>query len=324
MRAVLHNDEAAVALHYGMMQYHLGWVDEELRAQNFPTGKRLRPLLCLLACAEAGGDPSQALPAAAALELLHNFSLVHDDIEDGDEVRRHRPTVWKIWGVPQAINAGDGMFTLAYAALQRLARRGVAGEQTLQALAIFTQCCLDVTEGQHLDMSFEQRLDIAVPEYLRMIQGKTAALIGGSLAIGALLGGATLAQVEALQRFGRSIGLAFQIQDDILGIWGDSAVTGKAAGNDILRRKKSLPILYTLNHAEIGLRFATLLAGELGPPQLPQALALLAQANARSFAQAQVQAYHTAGIAALEAALGERYATSALFALGESLLDRQA
>lgn len=325
MQTVLHNDEAAVALHYGMMQYHLGWVDKALRRQNFPTGKRLRPLLCLLACAEVGGDPGQALPAAAAIEILHNFSLVHDDIEDGDEVRRHRPTVWKIWGIPQAINAGDGMFTLAFAALQRLSRRGVSAEQILRALANFTECCLALTEGQHLDMNFEQRLDIAVPEYLRMVQGKTAALVGCSSAIGALLGGATPVQVEELQRFGQSIGLAFQIQDDILGIWGDSAVTGKAAGNDILRRKKSLPILYTINHAQVGAAFTALLtAADLGPAQLPQALALLDAAGARSFAAAQVQAYHTAGLTALAAALGDRYTTSALFALCEGLLDRQA
>lgn len=324
MRAVLHNAEEAVALHYGMMHYHLGWMDEQLRWQNFPSGKRLRPLLCLLACAEVGGDPAQALPAAAAIEILHNFSLVHDDIEDGDELRRHRPTVWKVWGVPQAINAGDGMFTLAFAALQRLARRGVTAEQTLQALSIFTQCCLELTEGQHLDIGFEQRMDIAVPEYLRMIQGKTAALVGASLAIGGLIGGATPAQVTALQRFGQAVGLAFQIQDDILGIWGDPAVTGKAAGNDILRRKKSLPILYALNHAQISTPFAALLAGALGPAQLPPALDLLAQAGARAFAEAQAQAHHTAGIEALHAALGARYTTSALFALTENLLHRQA
>ncbi|MEZ4675199.1 MAG: polyprenyl synthetase family protein, partial [Caldilineaceae bacterium] len=139
MREHLRNPDPVVAQHYGMLQYHMGWADEALRPQNYPAGKRLRPILCLLACAEVGGDPVQALPAAAAIELLHNFSLIHDDIEDGDETRRHRPTLWKVWGVPQAINAGDALFTIAYAAIQRLARRGVSAQATLDALAIFTQ-----------------------------------------------------------------------------------------------------------------------------------------------------------------------------------------
>ena len=125
MHAVVDIGDDTVTAHYGMMQYHLGWADEQFQPFSSPTGKRLRPILCLVACAEVGGDPAQAMPAAAAIELLHNFSLVHDDVEDGDELRRHRPTVWKLWGVPQAINAGDGMFSLAFAAVQRLRRRGV-------------------------------------------------------------------------------------------------------------------------------------------------------------------------------------------------------
>ena len=253
------NAETAIALgdeyvtnHYGMMHYHMGWADEAFQSQQLPTGKRLRPILCLLACAEVGGDPVNALPAAAALEILHNFSLVHDDIEDGDETRRHRPTVWKLWGVPQGINVGDGMFALAFAAMQRLPRRGVSAEITLKALDRFTQMCLDLTEGQHLDLGFETRDSVTVDEYVRMIQGKTAALVGASVGIGALIGNASQAQSGDLQRFGQSVGLAFQIQDDILGIWGNPTVTGKAAGNDILRRKKSLPLLYALNHPSVG------------------------------------------------------------------------
>ncbi len=146
-----------VADHYNMMRYHLGWADESFHPQSYPTGKRLRPMLCLLACSEVGGDPSQALPAAAGIELLHNFSLIHDDIEDGDEVRRHRPTVWKVWGMPQAINVGDGMFTLAFQAFHRLPARAVAADTALAALELFTETCLALTEGQYLDMSFESR-----------------------------------------------------------------------------------------------------------------------------------------------------------------------
>ena len=329
MRAVLrypaHSyDEQAVAVHYGMMQYHMGWLDEHLQPDKLPTGKRLRPILCLLACMEVGGEPANALPAAAAIELLHNFSLIHDDVEDGDEVRRHRPTVWKLWGVPQAINAGDGLFTLAFAAMQRLQRRGVSAQATLAALELFTHTCVELTEGQHLDMRFEQRVTVQTPEYMRMIEGKTASLIGAAVAIGALIGGATDAQDQALQRFGQAMGLAFQIQDDILGIWGDPAVTGKAAGNDILRRKKSLPLLYALNHETVGPQLQALWQEDLGAEQLPLVLQLLAETNARQFPQEQFDHHHHVGIAALHDALGDRAASSALLALANSLLHRES
>lgn len=324
MRELLHNDETAVAIHYGMLHYHLGWADETLRAQNYPAGKRLRPMLCLIACAEVGGDPVQALPAAAAIELLHNFSLIHDDIEDGDETRRHRPTLWKVWGAPQAINAGDAMFTLAFDAMQRLARRGVSAQTTLDALACFTRTCLELTEGQHLDMSFERRTDVTVAEYMRMIQGKTAALVGASVAIGAIIGGAATAQVEALQRFGRASGLTFQIQDDILGIWGDPKVTGKAAGNDLLRRKKSLPILHTLNHSYVGEQFETLLGPKFDADQLALAYTLMEKAEARAYADSLMRQQHEAAIASLREVFGERTPETMLWSLTDGLLERQA
>jgi geranylgeranyl diphosphate synthase type I len=324
MRAVLGSDDAAVATHYGMMHYHMGWVNQAFRTDNASAGKRLRPLLCLLACAEVRGNPAQALPAAAAIEILHNFSLVHDDIEDGDETRRHRPTVWVLWGVPQAINVGDGMFSLAFAAMQRMGMHDVPAGTILRALGIFTETCVALTEGQYLDMSFEQRTDVTVAEYMRMIQGKTAALVGASVAIGALVGGATPGQDAALQRFGQAIGLAFQIQDDVLGIWGDPKVTGKAAGNDVLRKKKSLPLLHALNDARVGPRFAALMAGDIGPAQLAQALELLDEAGSRAYAEAEERSWHERGLAALRSALGERTESSALLALTESLLNRAA
>ncbi len=324
MRELLENSEEAVATHYGMLRYHLGWADEALQPQSYPAGKRLRPMLCLLAAREIGGDTVQALPAAVAIELLHNFSLIHDDIEDGDERRRHRPTLWKVWGVPQAINAGDALFTIAFAAMHKLAVRGVSATNTLAALEHFTAACLALTEGQHLDMNFEHRNDVTVAEYIRMIRGKTAALLGASVAIGALLGGATTAQRQALQQFGINSGLAFQIQDDILGIWGDPAVTGKAAGNDLLRAKKSLPILYTVNHAEVGVPFMAMLNNNLTTEQLPNALALMERAGARDFAEEQIHSYHQASKRALRAALGEQADQSMLRALTEGLMNRQS
>jgi geranylgeranyl diphosphate synthase type I len=324
MAAALAGSDEPVAAHYGMMRYHLGWADADLRPARFPSGKRLRPVLCLLTCAEVGGDPVQALPAAAAIELLHNFSLIHDDVEDGDELRRHRPTVWALWGVPQAINVGDGMFALSYAALQRLAERGVKAKVALAAFDYFTCTCLALTEGQYLDISFEQRTHVSVDEYMRMIQGKTAALIGTSIAIGALLGGASTRQQTDLAQFGQAIGLAFQIQDDILGIWGDPAITGKAAGNDILRRKKSLPILHALNDPAVGAGLHSYFVGAGDPAQLPAIMALLERAGTRQFAQEQMETQHAIALAALTSALGERAAASPLCALAEGLLHRTA
>jgi geranylgeranyl diphosphate synthase type I len=324
MRSLLSSDEAATFSHYGMMQYHMGWVDANLAPSALPAGKRLRPILCLLACAEVGGRTRDALPAAAAIEILHNFSLVHDDIEDGDEARRHRATVWKLWGVPLAINVGDGMFALSFAAMQRLSGCGVPPPAVLAALDVFTRTCVALTEGQYLDMSFEQRSLVSVDEYLRMIAGKTAALVGASVAIGAHIGGAAPGQAQALQWFGQEIGLAFQIQDDVLGIWGDPAATGKAAGNDVLRKKKSLPILHALNHPVAGAQFGALLAGEMDPSQLPAALALLDMAGSRQYAVAAAESHYAAGMAALEEALGAEPASNGLRAVAEWLLQRNA
>ena len=324
MRSVLAGDEDATAAHYGMMHYHMGWVDADLRQVALPAGKRLRPLLCLMACEAVGGAAERAVPAAAALEILHNFSLVHDDIEDGDETRRHRPTVWKVWGVPQAINAGDAMFALAFAAMQRLPGRDVAPVTTLAALHIFTEMCVALTEGQHLDMSFEQRARVTVDEYLRMIQGKTAALIGASVAIGGLIGGAAPGVDESLRRFGQAIGLAFQIQDDMLGIWGDPAVTGKAAGNDILRRKKSLPLLHALSDVRYGAALDALLQKpDLSSADLPEALRLLVATGSHEYATQQMNEFYDAGLDALHAALGDRAESSLLWATAQWLMQRK-
>jgi geranylgeranyl diphosphate synthase, type I len=322
MNSVIGSNDDTVAAHYGMMRYHLGWADEHFHFKPAPSGKRLRPILCLLSCAELGGDPTQALPAAAAIELLHNFSLIHDDIEDGDEFRHHRPTLWKVWGAPLGINAGDGMFTLAFAAMQRLTQRGVNSKATLAILNQFTQTCLSLTEGQYLDISFEQRPVISVDEYMHMIQGKTAALIGASVAIGARIAGATTSQQTDMLQFGHSMGLAFQIQDDILGIWGDPATTGKPVGSDILNRKKSLPLIYALNHPLIGDQMQGVFALPVDNTQVDGVLDLLAQAGARRFAEEQMAIQHDLAHTALEAALGSRATISPLLSLAEGLLRR--
>jgi len=224
---------------HDLVAYHLGWRDEHGRPVDATGGKMLRPALCALA-ASGYGRADDATDAAVALELLHAFSLVHDDIEDGDRQRRHRPALWAVAGVPLAINAGDCLFALAH----RVLHDGVSQlppARAMIALRIFDDACLRMIEGQHFDLEFESRPLVSREAYEGMSAGKTGALIGASLALGGLCGGAPEHEVRALREAGVEAGLAFQAVDDALAAWGDPAVTGKPAGNDAARGKKSLP-----------------------------------------------------------------------------------
>ena len=232
-----------------MQRYHMGWVDEAGRPSSLSQGKRLRPSLCVFACEAVGGVREQALPVAAAIELIHNFSLIHDDIQDGDMQRHHRPTVWAVYGKGQAVQAGNAMRILA-----GLGLRGLMEEQGESAVAAacshaLSQACLEMIEGQFLDVDFEGRTDVDTASYLRMIGLKTGALLRCAMYMGAMSGSGDADTVEALARCGRHIGLVFQIRDDYLGIWGREDETGKPAGNDIRRKKNSLPVVYALEQA---------------------------------------------------------------------------
>lgn len=223
-----------------MFNYQMGWEGEQ--AGKEAQGKRIRPLLALLACHAFGGQWAHALPAAAAVELVHNFSLIHDDIQDCSEVRRGRPTVWMKWGEAQAINAGDAMLTVAQLSVLRL-KDFYKPEVINKAVEKLQSACLALTRGQHLDIAFEDRDDLPLELYWQMIEGKTSALLSACLGIGALLGGADENQCEAMMKFGSTIGAAFQVQDDWLGIWGDDEVIGKSTTSDLVTRKKTYPIL---------------------------------------------------------------------------------
>jgi len=227
-----------------MLTYHMGWTGEGSGPDA--AGKRVRPLLVLLSSAACGGDWQPALPAAAAVELVHNFSLVHDDIQDNSEKRRGRPTTWVKWGMPMAINVGDALFVMSNQAILDL-KGNYPAEIVLRGAEALHNTCLELTRGQFLDMSYEQRNDLSVEDYWPMISGKTAALISACCHIGALLGSAEEARQEAYRAFGHYLGLAFQVQDDILGIWGDEALTGKSAASDLIEGKNSLPILAGLS-----------------------------------------------------------------------------
>ncbi len=264
-KAVVDSDVSALDEFYGQMQYHLGWVDANLRPTKNNPGKLLRPTLLLLAYEATVADEfedttathsddhsylQRALPAAVAVELMHNFTLIHDDIEDGDVERRHRPTLWKLWGIPQAINTGDGMFALARHALWGILEAGVDGTTAARMAEVLDRTILTVAEGQYLDINFETRLDISVAMYIDMIGRKTAALMGGATELGARLGTRDPEIIARLKSFGKALGIAFQVRDDVLGVWATAAESGKTQAGDVYRRKKSLPILHALEHAD--------------------------------------------------------------------------
>lgn len=302
---------------YDMLRYHMGWIDEKGNPQPGLAGKALRPTLCLLACEAAGGDYRSALPAAAAIELIHNFSLIHDDVQDDDRERRHRSTVWSVWGKPQAINAGTAMRVVASLTMLRLEERDVPVDRLLRAQRLLDDSCLRLIEGQYLDISFESRLDVGVDDYLTMIEGKTASLIAGSLEIGALLGTDDERFQRAFRQFGLNIGFAFQIRDDILGIWGSGEKIGKPVGSDIWRRKKSLPIVYAFERAR-GPARAELMAiygGEaIDNLAVQKVLSILEEVGARRDTQKIAEQYCDRALAEVE---GVHFSPSARCSLEE-------
>ncbi len=229
---------------YEMVRYHLA-----LDGSGASGGKRIRPLLGLLAYASITGDHRLALPGAAAVELGHNFSLVHDDIEDGDTERRHRATLWTIHGIPQAINTGDALFSLSRIALHRLTDLGFPDAKVLRLMRLFDWTCLRLCEGQYLDIEMSRSDDLMTVElYFDMIGRKTAALIAASIESGALLATDDEAVIQRYRAFGWALGIAFQLNDDLLGIWGAEQATGKEP-SDVAHKKKTLPVIFAYEHA---------------------------------------------------------------------------
>jgi geranylgeranyl diphosphate synthase type I len=229
-----------------MCAYHLGWISPDGEPAAGGGGKLFRAALTLWACQACGGDPEWAVPAAAAVELVHNFTLVHDDIQDGDETRRHRPTVWAVWGEAQGINAGDGLFATAFLSLLA---PGPRADRRMRAARVLSQAIIEVIEGQSLDLALEGRPDTPRSTYIRLITAKTGALLGACLEMGAIVAGAPQRTVTKLRNAGRLLGETFQIRDDWLGTFGDPAHTGKASGTDLARRKLTFPVVSAYSRA---------------------------------------------------------------------------
>lgn len=311
--ALVHTPESAEMHH--MIAYHMGWEGEG--AGRKAQGKRIRPLLVLLCTGSAGGDWARALPAAASVELLHNFSLIHDDIQDNSPFRRGRPTVWKKWGLAQAINAGDAEYTLAYTAMLDLKPSEIA----LEAVNILQRTCLALTQGQYLDMSFETRSSVTLDEYWTMIGGKTAALTAACTELGALAAGVDDATRAGYREFGRYLGLAFQVQDDLLGIWGDAALTGKSAESDLAAGKKSIPVIYGLSqNGPFAARWAQ---GPITEPEAHALAAQLATEGAQAYTQHMADDLTGKALRYLEEVNPYGEAGEALGELADMLLKRQ-
>ncbi|MBI3172562.1 MAG: polyprenyl synthetase family protein [Chloroflexi bacterium] len=317
-RQVARLDQPRTRAFHEMLTYHMGWTGEGAGPEA--TGKRIRPLMVLLTAAACGADWKRALPAAAAVELVHNFSLVHDDIQDNSPKRRGRPTAWVRWGAPMAINVGDALFVISNQALIDLLEFHPA-DRVVRASSILHDTCLDLTRGQFLDMSYEERHDLSVDDYWPMVGGKTAALLAACCHIGALLGGADETRQESYRAFGFDLGLAFQVQDDILGIWGDEAVTGKSAASDLVEGKNSLPVLYGLSQ---GGKFSERWKqGPIQPEEVAQVAQWLVDAGGYEYAQSQAKQWTDKALQSLESAAPQGQAGETLIGLAHKLLKRE-
>ncbi|MCB9136297.1 MAG: polyprenyl synthetase family protein [Anaerolineales bacterium] len=309
-----------------MIAYHMGWEGEG--AGPKAQGKRIRPLLVLLSYGAAIPPPSHLtpdtwhipLPAAASVEILHNFSLIHDDIQDNSPLRRGRPTVWQKWGIAQAINAGDAEYTLAFTAMLELGKT-TEPAIALEAINILQNTCIALTQGQYLDMSFETRSSVSLDEYWTMIGGKTAALTAACTELGALIAGVDDATRAGYREFGRYLGLAFQVQDDLLGIWGDAALTGKSTESDLVAGKKSIPVVY--GFAQDGPFAARWAQGPIQAEEVAVLANQLEKEGARAYTQKMADELTGKAVRYLQEVNPRGEAGAALVELANMLLQRQ-
>ncbi|MFI1866134.1 polyprenyl synthetase family protein [Streptomyces jumonjinensis] len=299
-------------------EYQFGWTDEQRRPAQDSPGKLVRPTLALLCARAAGGRAEAALPAAVAVELVHNFSVLHDDVMDGDVTRRHRRTVWAAFGTGKAVLLGDALLALALQTVSALGRASAT---------VLNDTLLDMVQGQAMDLDFEKDTTATLPESLTMAAGKTGALLRCACRLGALSAGADDDRAALFGEFGEHLGLAFQLTDDVLGIWGDLRTTGKPVHSDLRSRKKSLPVLAALaSPGPAGERLALLYGRDTALPFSPGEYAELAtlieEAGGRSWTELRARRAHADALAALERARPEPTAEAGLLALADTLIHR--
>ncbi|WP_370114126.1 polyprenyl synthetase family protein [Streptacidiphilus sp. MAP12-33] len=310
--------------------YHFGWTDAQGNPTNADSGKAVRPALALLSARAAGAQAAVGVPGGVAVELVHNFSLLHDDLMDRDETRRHRATVWTVFGPAQAILVGDAMFALANEILLEAPGLGttsaVDAGRAVHRLTVATRKLID---GQAQDLNFENRDRVGVEECLEMEGNKTGALLAVSASIGAVLAGMDDQGADALERYGYHLGLAFQAVDDLLGIWGDTEVTGKPNFGDLRARKKSLPVCAALAEGgKASLRLAELLAdpegrGDEDEEQLAVRAALIEEAGGRAWTAEEARRQHSTALAALDEVAMPAQVRAQFAALAEFVVVRE-
>ncbi|HMK97288.1 MAG TPA: polyprenyl synthetase family protein [Acidimicrobiales bacterium] len=303
--------------------YHLGWTTADGHPEEGKGGKGIRPALAILSAEAAWSDAEVGAPGGVAIELVHNFSLLHDDLMDGDRERRHRPTVWALWGTGMAVLAGDALSNLAIDVLL-----SSGNEAAPAAACALGEATAEMIAGQADDLAFEKRQVVSIEECMAMSTAKTGALLGCAASIGAILAGAPPTTVRALRDFGRHLGVAFQAVDDLLGIWGDPAITGKPTGNDIRQRKKSMPIVAALTAGDEEAKEleAVLFGqpGELRPEDVARATWLVEVCGGREWTAARAKAHLDAALGSLERARLSAVPRRALADLAVYVVERES
>jgi geranylgeranyl diphosphate synthase, type I len=309
-----------------MLEYHLGWRDENLQPLKVPApaGKKLRPALVLLVCEAVRGEiNAPALSAAAAVELIHNFSLIHDDIQDRSQLRRHRQTVWSLWGMPQGINAGDALFALAQLVLVR-----DGSSLSAEMARELNSTALLLAEGQFLDIDLQEGESQATLEtYETMITRKTGVLFASACRLGAMAAGASEVVCDAFAAYGLELGLAFQEQDDLLGVWGASAVTGKPDAADVVERKRGLPAAMALSFPNAPEWLKAAYAerdGAMEPKMVEHIIDHFDQLELRRAIEVRVEKRYRNALECLAAAGAREPARGYLAAICEALVSRRA
>lgn len=304
MQVARQEQQPVAPLLWDVIDYQFGWdLDADDAGRGRVAGKKIRPLLMALVAQAVCGAYRHVLPAGAALEFIHNFTLIHDDVMDKSEERRHRPTVWTRWGPWQAINTGDGLYALAMLCSVRLAQADTPPARIVRVVEALARACLHTAEGQILDMDFEGRADVGADEYVTMVANKTGALIRCAALVGALLSSDDEDLIAHYAAFGQDLGIAFQIRDDYLGVWGDETRTGKSATSDIREKKKSYPVLVAFERATETDR-ATLDAlygaESFSDADVDTVLDILARTDAQAATDQIARAYYDAALAHLE------------------------
>lgn len=317
-------------------RYYMGWQDAHGAEIDGAEGKRLRPTLALLAAEASGGNASAALPIAVALEYVHNFSLIHDDLEDEDRYRHHRPTVWVVWGRAKAILSGNAMLKVADAAATELTDIGLDQRSALAIQGKLVAAYLTMMEGQFLDLWFEDRRQVSLAEYFDMIERKTGALIASSMELGSLAAVAEadtrdappmhLADVGMMHELGRTFGAIFQVRDDVLGVWGGSS-TGKPVGGDILRRKKSLPAVHAMGAASGAAKSRldeVYASADASPPDIEDVLGIMEETGSRGYCESVCESRWATGREILRHLDAPDRFVRDLTEIGDYLLERES